>query len=249
MSHTPSRTSNYQFIDVGDRNDDFQYESVLHQYFVECMRPDTDDLSPVNDIPIVDYKPISPAEAILYDRINGQIWQTLYRKAAREQVEKEVDKGKDKEANMGEVAKSEATNNEEEWGEEGMARMKNLLINLINEDDMILGMARMDKRAWDQATKEKTEEERRGEMVMSKLKQLTSPVMKTEIEMGHKMTKRNNIAKDGFKSRGKRLGSSLNMEDEEEVEDRFLKGLEIEEKASTTKGEKGMKSANKRKRR
>ena len=223
------------------------------------MRLETDDPLPVDDIPLVDnelVEPLSPAAAILYDEIISQImaqmWQVLYRAAAREREELRAMKGKGKDIDMGEEAGMEdATENEEEWGEEAMARMKNSAIDSLTEDDMAFGMSQMETQAWSQAVKVKTKEIRQEEMVVNKLKQLINPLMKQETYMGTRFKEIANIEKGshGFMSRVQRLGSSWDLEDEEEKTDEFIDGMENEEKTRRTKDKKGKKQANKQKRR
>ena len=219
------------------------------------MRLDIDDPLPIDNILMMDdepVKPISPAGTTLYEEINAQLWQVLYREATREKEENKATKGKGKVADMGkEAAKQDFLKNEEEWGEEAMTRMKDLAISLLNEGDMAPEIGEIGKKAWDQAWKGKTDEERGEEVVMNKLEQLTSPLRKNGIEIGKEATKRHNIEKEnyGFTSRVKKSGSSFDMKDEEEVEDGLIDAMEIEEDAQKTKGKKGKKKTNKRKRR
>ena len=60
VSHSPLSVSICCFTDVSDRDQDFPCTSKGHRYFVECMRPDTDDASSINDVSMADDESIGP---------------------------------------------------------------------------------------------------------------------------------------------------------------------------------------------
>ena len=227
MSHTPLRVSICCFTNVGDRNEDFPCTSKGHRYFVECMRPDTDDALSINDISMADDEtiaPISPDGRIFNREAYTLLWRILYREAALEEKEKKkAMKGKGKETNMGKEAKEvEATEKTEGMGKEAMVRMKNLAISLLNEEDLDPEMVKMGMQAWMEASKEETEHERMEEMVLTKMAQLISIVFllrEQKAEMGI------------------------------EVKDGSVDGKENEEKGTMARGKKAKKQGNKRRKR